>query len=728
MGGEMEGDVNTPIHELIELGTDPAKLFTRIVEEARSFDGVEATALFLSSVRLQDRVELVAHSGPFQIEPGRADDPTYLAREKLPTGESNTTAQSGNYYYLDVTSLGSPIGALVLKTCENLDNSAIQKLRMLAFHTSVIYERQRFTNTLQHFLDRLQVLNDLNQLIATNAPLDRIVRNITRESAFRFGTDIALTLLLDTEKKSLKTIGAYGAMAKIVPQLLPVDHGLIGQVLQAGGHVSLNDLSTMKNHGLKFLESIGIISVEICALESQGENIGVALIGFKHKSPFTQDDITRFDEFCRGAAVAIGNAQTQQQITAYSERLEELVETRTADLAVQTARAEQANHAKSQFLANMSHELRTPLTGIVGFTSVLEMGILGALNDQQIDALRMIIRSGDHLKHLIDDVLDLARVESGKEVPEPKELSLEEVLTHSYRMILALANEKDIQLQALEIGDAYKELLVSVDKRHMHQILTNLLSNAVKYTPAGGRVWISLEKIVDKIQINVHDTGVGIPAHKLEAVFGRFERGDDEYSKNQVGTGIGLNLTKRLVELNGGSIGVKSVEGMGSMFWFTVPLVATKSTDIIEHDCEESNTVDLSGVHAIVVDDSPITGEVLRHILQASGASVRRAISVAECMEFVDQHVPDIILTDLAMPGEGGVVLIEKIRHHEMQELHSIPIIVLSACAFPSDRTAALDAGASQFIPKPFKTSEVLASVRSLMINREDTTPISAHK
>jgi CheY-like chemotaxis protein len=201
----------------------------------------------------------------------------------------------------------------------------------------------------------------------------------------------------------------------------------------------------------------------------------------------------------------------------------------------------------------------------------------------------------------------------------------------------------------------------------------------------------------------------------MQRLFDRFERGEDTYSKNQEGTGIGLNLTRHLVELNGGRISVESKEGQGSVFWIMMPIAADEGDTVTQKE-QRTITARLDGLTTLVVDDNNDTCEVLKQILSAAGATVLTEHSTKGGISALENCQPDIVLTDLAMPGESGVVLIEHIRKAEGSTA-TIPIIVLSACAFEADRVAAMDAGASVFIPKPFKPSEIIQNVRQLTIN-----------
>ncbi len=545
--------------------------------------------------------------------------------------------------------------------------------------------------------------------------MTRVVKSLAREVAFRFGADLALTFILDEQHRVLEVKGGYGCAPTVVPKSIELMDGFLSQVMRLGGHLSVPDLSANDHHNLRFLRELGITSVDACCLEVKGESLGALLVGFRHSNSMSQNDLIRFEEFCQGAAVAIANARSQERIASYTERLEELVAQRTSDLAVQTARAEEANHAKSQFLANMSHELRTPLTAIVGYGSVLADGIFGPLNEKQHDALNAITRSGDHLKTLIDDVLNLARIESGKETPEPTQVPVKELVTQAMKLMQQTAMNKGLTIEPLKIEDAILNLSLHCDQKHIHQIVINLLSNAVKYTPKGGRVWISAEKMADKLKICIHDTGVGISPEKMKKLFERFERGEDTYSKSQEGTGIGLNLTRRLVELNGGRIGVESKIGDGSIFWIMMPVVADSNHSVTIH--ENAQTVQrLDGLTTLVVDDNEDTCEVLKQILTFAGARVTTVQTVRDGIAHLEQETPDIVLTDLAIPGESGVMLIEHMRNPEGKTAQ-VPIIVLSACAFEADRDAAINAGASLFMAKPFKPTDIVRSVRQLALS-----------
>lgn len=695
---------------LIESGEEPRRILQAIIEATAQTPGVRGAALYFSGETAASQQELILSAGDFPAaEFELSGTATPVLNPNLPAAHPDGRAE-----LLSIVCLGAAVGTLAVKLDNPITPRIRERLESLAHHASVVFERQRLSNNLQHLLDRIQVFNELNQLIAGNIGLQRLVKSLTRDAAFRFSADLSVTILLNEDGSLLEAKGGYGCAPTLVPKSFPANTGILGQVMRVGGHLSVAQLAKFANHGLDFLEPLGIRTLEACCLEVQGQILGVILLGFKRESSLSSNELTRLEEFCQGAGVAISNARTQEQLTTYTERLEEIVESRTADLAIQTARAEEANKAKSQFLANMSHELRTPLTAIVGYGSVLVDGLFGQLNDKQRDAMNAIVRSSEHLKTLIDDVLNLARIESGKEEAEPSRVTLRDVLQQTHKLMLQTALGKGVALQPLEVPEEVLSSAIFVDAKHIHQIVINLMSNAVKYTPKGGKVWISASKFVDKIKISIHDTGVGVSPEKITKLFERFERGEDTYSRHQEGTGIGLNLTKELVELNGGRIGCESEVGKGSTFWVMMP-IATSEQMVVTHSETVSSNQRLDGLSTLVLDDNQDTRDVLTLILTAAGASVRTAQSVREGLAELEKAPVDIILTDLAMPGESGLVFIEQIRKSPA-ELSNLPVIVLSACAFEADREAALKAGASMFVPKPFRPSEVIRSVRQLAL------------
>jgi signal transduction histidine kinase/CheY-like chemotaxis protein len=707
---------------LLQQGEEPLRIFQAAVEQALQCSGAQGAAIFLIDEETNIQ-RLTCRTGEFVEEDRLGEQPDSAEEIRSPHSHYPVVLHRygvTSYYLFPIINTGALVGGLSIFVDKPLNERAIHEVHTLALYASIAFERQRLNASSHRFLDRLNVVNQLNNLIASNASVASLSKSIARECAFRFGADLALMMTLTVDGSALEVLkgGAYGCAPHLLPSEFPLTSGVLGQVLHLGDHISIQDLTKYPNHGLPFLESMGIVAVDGHCLEVRGESLGVLLIGFRRDQSLGRQALVAFQEFCQASAVAIANARSQDRINSYADRLQELVELRTKELEHQTSLAEEANQSKSQFLANMSHELRTPLTAIIGYSSVLKEGIFGPMNERQTDALLAVIKSSEHLKNLIDDVLNLARVESGKEDPEPRSMPLNDLLMQSYKLMAQSAMHKGLTLDKPELSTELQGLKLYADPKHTQQIVINLMSNAIKYTPRGGRVWLSVESVVDKVKISIHDTGVGIPPHKQATLFQRFERGDDTYSKTQEGTGIGLNLTKRLTELNGGRIGADSVQGQGSTFWIMLPLAGEDTHErLITEGAETERKIELSGLATVVIDDNSDACDVLKLILTRAGATVRIAHTVQDGLELLRETPPDIILTDLAMPKESGLVLIERVRKGD-GDIKDLPIIVLSACAFPTDREAALAAGASSFLAKPFHPRDILKSVRDLTFAR----------
>ena len=704
-------DIET-IMKMIGHGEEPRRIIFAIAECATNLDKINGCGIFLPSIE-SSRQEFFARYGKFNVDSFDADGIDSPERAAMqPASQPYHIARSGNYNF-DVVCVGAPIGTLAIATDEAPSEEISNKLCLLAHLVGIVFERQRLSGTLQHFLDRLEALNTVNEFIASHSDLDKMAKSIAKEGSFRFNADVVVCFVLDEETELLEAKGKQGCAQSILPRTFDPKSGIIGEVMKMGGQHRINGLKTEGDSALSFLEELEIKSLYLCNLEARGESLGLILYGFKKDVNVSQNDLVRYEEYCQAAAFAIVNARTQERVSAYTERLEELVEKRTEDLAIESERAEEANKAKSQFLANMSHELRAPLTAIMGYASVLNDGVFGELTEKQKEAIVSIARSGGHLKELIDDVLNLARIESGKEEAKPNRVSVSSILPQAHKIMLQTAVRKGVTVEALKYIDDAESSFAFVDSKHLYQIIINLMSNAVKYTPAGGKINVEVSVEGEYLQVSVHDTGIGIPQNKLDKLFERFERGDDHYSQKQEGTGIGLHLTKKLVELNQGSIGVKSTVNVGSTFWIQIPLATSCPISEAPQESTEQATR-LDGTKILVVDDNIDTCKVLQTYLEAAGAIVRDAQSVKDGIAAIDDTTPDIILTDLAIPEESGMVLIQKMKG-STKSLQEIPIIVLSACVFEQDKQAALEAGASTFIAKPFRPSDVLKAVASLV-------------
>jgi signal transduction histidine kinase len=295
----------------------------------------------------------------------------------------------------------------------------------------------------------------------------------------------------------------------------------------------------------------GIKSVIFAPMLWEDRGLGVIFVGREQVSPFTDKEIALLKTFSDQAAIAIQNTHLFNEIQEKSAQLEI------------------ANKHKSDFLANMSHELRTPLNAIIGFSEVLMDRMFGELNEKQADYLKDIHESGKHLLSLINDILDLSKIEAGRMDLDLATFHLPTALSNAMTLIRERAQRHGIQL-GLDVDSRLGEF--QADERKVKQILLNLLSNAVKFTPDGGRVDVIAKMDTTKVAIAVQDTGIGIAPEDQAAVFEEFKQVGRDYTRKAEGTGLGLALTKRFVELHGGEISLASTPGKGSTFTITLPI------------------------------------------------------------------------------------------------------------------------------------------------------------
>lgn len=383
--------------------------------------------------------------------------------------------------------------------------------------------------------------------------------------------------------------------------------------------------------------------------------------------------------------------------------------------------AETANRIKDEFLATVSHELRTPLNAILGWSTLLRGGKLDAEGSER--ALETVVRSARSQSQLIDDLLDISRIITGKLRLEITELDLSEVITAAVDAARPAAEAKGIDLQVRldpETG------VICGDANRLQQIVWNLLSNAVKFTPKNGRVRLRLEKNNSHVEIIVSDTGKGIGPEFLPYIFDRFRQADQTTTRRQGGLGLGLSITRQLVEMHGGTVHAES-EGEGKGATFTVKLPGSKNVvpqngqerkervfSAGEKESEFRCVPELSGVRFLVVDDEADSRELLSTVLAQCGATVTAKESAAEALEALENAVFDILISDIGMPDEDGYALIGKVRKLSTKKYSRIPAVALTAYARREDRIRALNAGFQAHIPKPVEPVELVAVIASL--------------
>ncbi|MDQ3916983.1 MAG: PAS domain S-box protein [Acidobacteriota bacterium] len=462
---------------------------------------------------------------------------------------------------------------------------------------------------------------------------------------------------------------------------------------------------------LRVMREVGFTSAMIVPLTARGRTVGaVSLISAESGRRYGPEDLAFAEELARRCALAIDNARLYGEAQAAR------------------AAAEQANRTKDDFLATLSHELRTPLTSILGWARMLTTTRLDAENTAR--ALESIERNARAQGRLIDDILDVSRIITGKLRLDVRPVDLASVIEGAVESVRPAAEAKGIRLQrVLDTGPQ----VVSGDPERLQQVVWNLLSNAVKFTPKGGRVQVRLERINSHVEIVVSDTGRGINADVLPHVFERFLQADSSTAREHGGLGLGLAIVRHLAELHGGTVRAESAgEGQGATFTLDLPLMIVRppQTAVAREEERVHPTADtdeqlvcppeLEGLHVLFVDDEEDARALLTTILESCGARVTAVGSAREALDELGREKFDVLLSDIGMPGEDGYWLIKKVRKLPTERGGQIRAAALTAYARAKDRLRVLRSGYQMHVPKPVEPAELVAVVANLAGRHEE--------
>lgn len=421
-------------------------------------------------------------------------------------------------------------------------------------------------------------------------------------------------------------------------------------------------------------------------------------------------------------ATRAGPAELRQVALVFKDISErKRIEANRAELfALESAarrEAETATRLRDEFLATVSHELRTPLTSILGWAQMLQLDGLSA--EQRRHAIDTIERNARAQAQLIEDLLDVSSILAGKLRLEVQPVNIREIVEAALETVRPAAEARGVRLQATLASGA----TVMGDPQRLQQVVWNLLSNAVKFTPRAGRVQVLVERRDSSVEIVVADTGKGIAPEFQPHVFERFRQADGATTRRHGGLGLGLSIVRQLVEMHGGTVSVFSEgEDRGASFTVRIPLAVTLRREIEAPETLRKEAAkqdlhcppELAGLRVLIVDDERDTREMLGMLLRRCGVEVFLAASAAEALRLIEAERPDVLVSDIGMPGEDGYSLLEKLRKLPRESGGNLPAVALTAYARSEDRTRALLAGFNNHVAKPVEPLELLAVIASL--------------
>lgn len=624
--------------------------------------------------------------------------------------------------------------------------------------TGEIQERQQVEIKLRNVMQELEVqVEDLRRLHEMSASLTRsmdvelVLREVLQSAMAVQGTDLGLLSLCDPTREGLNVSVSNGFEDSFLKKIefVPAGGGACGVAYKERRRVVIED-TELDPSFVEYREAArdaGFRSVHSTPLISRRANvIGVLSVHFRQPHRPADRETRLLDLYARMAADVIENARLHQQVEQKLAEREQLL----SRAEVARAEAETANRMKDEFLATVSHELRTPLNAIIGWSHLIKTGSLD--KGTVARAVETIDRNAKSQAQLIEDILDVSRMITGKLRLNNSPVDITSVINAAIDSVQLAIDSKDIHL-ALTLDPSARHTLG--DANRLQQVIWNLLANAIKFTPSGGHIEVKVQKAGGQLQIGVSDSGQGISPAFLPFIFDRFRQADGTTTRMHGGLGLGLSIVRHLVELHGGSIKAESAgEGRGATFTIWLPLASitersqdrTQSSNIARKNSragQVSPMPSLNEVKVLLVDDDHDTLQILSMMLSETKATVQTAASVSEALEIVEWFKPDVLVSDLAMPGEDGYSLIGKLRALESTrqtgpietrqtgslkrkqtgdlsgkyaagEKKGIPAVALTSYVRVEDRARALSAGFNMFVPKPVQPDELITAIANL--------------
>jgi signal transduction histidine kinase/CheY-like chemotaxis protein len=549
---------------------------------------------------------------------------------------------------------------------------------------------------LENKVAQLEALREVDEAVVSSLDLDevleRIVGNAVRLTNLGFGditlsTDGGSILEFAEADDSFHVRGVFGSRPDLLERLRGVTidphSALVGRVARVHQPAEIPDLSLVQRDAyLDILFRDGWRSILAVPMLAGDKLIGVLVIRRRGTGHFPTDVIELLQTFAGQSALAIVSARLFREL-----------ETKTSELEI-------ASNHKSEFLASMSHELRTPLNAVIGFSNVLLERHFGELNDHQDGYLRDIWNAGRNLLELLNEILDLSKVEAGQMVMEPSTFGIDGAVDYAVAMVRERATLHAIEV-TVDVADDIG--LVDSDERRFKQVLLNLVSNAVKFTPDGGSVSVRARRDETDLVITVTDTGIGVPTEDRERIFESFQQGRRGATKEE-GTGLGLTLSRRIVELLGGRMWLDSTVGKGSTFGFSIPALA--------RHVDDADPAEPGGPSVVVlVDDDRASQDLIAAYLDGLPVQVLRATDGVEALDRIRRALPAAVVLDIKLPRLDGWQVLDRLKADPATA--GIPVVITSVV---DERPRGLAAGANVYLRKPVGRDELLGALRSLEV------------
>jgi signal transduction histidine kinase/DNA-binding response OmpR family regulator len=550
------------------------------------------------------------------------------------------------------------------------------------------------TDELGRKVNHLEALGAVGQAESFSLNLTEVLNTIVTQAVQLSGTDGGSIYEFDEDAREFRisagcgtSPGTFDALQRI---RIGLDDTFLGRAAVLGRPMELPDLRDAPlDPYLSVLAEAGWRSLIAVPMLREGRIVGAMVVRRRAPGHVPQEICDLLETFASQSALALINAQLYRQL----ER--------------QSAALEVASRHKSEFLASMSHELRTPLNAIIGFSEVLLERMSGELNERQDDYLRDIWSSGKHLLELLNEILDLSKIEAGQMALNRSEFPVRESLEYCLSMVRERALKQRILL-SLEVDPQVS--LLDADRLRFRQIVLNLLSNAVKFTPDGGRVTVRAFIRDQDLVVEVADTGPGVPAEERQRIFDAFQQGA-RHAEQAEGTGLGLTLCKQILELHGGRIWVDSEAGQGSTFGFALPAGSGEPalTPVPQIGLDSGLPADLApgpGPTVVVVEDDRRSFDLLRVYLEAAGARVVSARDGEEGLDTVRRLSPAGIVLDILLPGTDGWEVLAQLKADPGTA--AIPVVVVSML---DERGRGFALGAAEYLVKPVGKDQLLAAL-----------------